>query len=97
MTQHTPTTDEIREAYVMTGDGLDFKSAAERRGEEFDLWLAQHDAEVRASTKPYRGPRCGDSNGTTNQRGTPIVCDRIEGHRGSHSYRSRWFWGEPNR
>lgn len=38
--EYTPTTDEIRESYQMSGDGLDFKSVAERRGEEFDRWLA---------------------------------------------------------
>jgi hypothetical protein len=47
--QFTPTTEEIREAYALSDDGLDFKSAAERRGHDFDRWLAAHDAEVRAS------------------------------------------------
>ena len=37
---YTPSETEVREAYQMTGDGLDFKKASERRGEEFDRWLA---------------------------------------------------------
>lgn len=41
-----PTTAEVREAYQMTGDGLDFKAAARRRGEEFDAWLALQQAEL---------------------------------------------------
>lgn len=35
------TTEEVREAYQMTEDGLDFKKAFFRRGEEFDEWLAE--------------------------------------------------------
>lgn len=35
------TTDEVREAYAMTGEGLDFKRVAQERREEFDRWLAE--------------------------------------------------------
>jgi len=43
----TPSTDEIRQAYQYTDDGLDFRRARDRRGAEFDRWLAEHDAETR--------------------------------------------------
>lgn len=41
MSDHTPTTDEIRE-YVAYGDW----GTEEHPVEEFDRWLAKHDAEV---------------------------------------------------
>jgi hypothetical protein len=34
-----PTTEEVKESYAMTGEGLDFKSAAQKRREDFDRWL----------------------------------------------------------
>jgi hypothetical protein len=48
--EYTPTTEQVREAYQMTGDGLDFKRAAEQRGGAFDRWLADHDKAVRQVT-----------------------------------------------
>lgn len=44
--EYTPPTEEVREAYQMTGDGLDFRVFAARRGEEFDCWLASVRAEA---------------------------------------------------
>jgi hypothetical protein len=41
---HTPDTEEVRESYQSTGDGLDFKRRYNERGEEFDRWLEAHDA-----------------------------------------------------
>lgn len=35
-----PTDDDVRECYAMSGDGLDFKRAAQERGEAFDRWHA---------------------------------------------------------
>lgn len=40
-------TEEVREAYQSTGDGLDFKRRWLERGEEFDAWLRDHDDDVR--------------------------------------------------
>ena len=37
----TPTTEEVRESYQSTDDGLDFKRRFFERGEEFDRWLEQ--------------------------------------------------------
>lgn len=33
------TTSDVRETYQASEDGLDFKSAHESRGEDFDAWL----------------------------------------------------------
>ncbi len=38
--EHTPTTEEVRECYQMSLDGLDFKRVALERGQDFDRWLA---------------------------------------------------------
>lgn len=45
---YTPSVAEIRSAYVYTDDGLDFKRIALLRGEAFDRWLAQHEAQLLA-------------------------------------------------
>ena len=37
---------EVREAYAMTGEGLDFKRVAHERREEFDRWLRAVKAEA---------------------------------------------------
>lgn len=41
-------TAEAREAYAMTSDGLDFKSAAREREAAFDRWLTRVRAEAAA-------------------------------------------------
>lgn len=48
MSEYTPTTEDLIEAYAMSGDGLDFKRAANERREAAREALAAHDAEVRA-------------------------------------------------
>lgn len=73
MGDYIPTYEEVRQGYVFSGDGLDFKKAADRRSEEFELWLAEHDAEVirqyritdyrkRAANADYEWKGWGDSN-----------------------------------
>lgn len=42
------TTEDVREAFTMSGDGLDFKKAAARRGQEFDEWLASVEGQAKA-------------------------------------------------
>jgi len=44
VSEYTLTTDEVRESYQGTGDGLDFKHRFFERGEAFDRWLAEHTA-----------------------------------------------------
>lgn len=39
-------TEEVREAYILAADTT---NADRDNGEDFDAWLAAHDAEVRAS------------------------------------------------
>ena len=46
MSEYTPTTYEVRDAYAMTDEGLDFKRVAQERREAFDRWLAEHDRQV---------------------------------------------------
>ena len=48
MSDYTPTTDEVRDAYVDTGWAADGSLSDPRDPDEFDRWLAAHDAEVRA-------------------------------------------------
>lgn len=48
---YTPLMAELREAYQLSDDGLDFKSAFARRGAEFDRALAAHDESVRAEAR----------------------------------------------
>lgn len=45
MSDYTPTTDRVREAYAR---GVEFRTLEQTRA-EFDRWLAQHDAEVRTA------------------------------------------------
>lgn len=40
LTGYTPSDDEVRECFVLSGDGLDFKRVAEQRGQAFDRWRA---------------------------------------------------------
>jgi hypothetical protein len=42
---YTPTTEEVKDAYGLGGDGADFKAEYWARREAFDRWLAAHDAE----------------------------------------------------
>lgn len=42
----TPTDAEVREAYQMSEDGIDFKGAFFQRGRDWDAWLAEHDAKL---------------------------------------------------
>lgn len=44
MSEYTPTTDEVREAYRR----WKYRFDSEKGGPEFDRWLATHDAEVAA-------------------------------------------------
>lgn len=44
--EYTPTTNEVRECFQMSGDGLDFMRAARERGEAFDRWLDARDQEI---------------------------------------------------
>ena len=39
-TERTPTTEEVREAYQGSGEGVDFKRVHEEQGREFDRWVA---------------------------------------------------------
>jgi hypothetical protein len=39
--QRPISTAEVREAFQATDDGVDFKSVAERRGQQFDEWLSR--------------------------------------------------------
>lgn len=52
MSDYTPTTDRVREAYAR---GVEFRTLEQTRA-EFDRWLAQHDAEpsveVTAAAEP---------------------------------------------
>ena len=53
MSDHTPTTEQVRKAYAHTYAPQQFfgpTADADRagHGDEFDRWLAAHDAEVRA-------------------------------------------------
>lgn len=48
MSDYTPTTDRVREAYAR---GVEFRTLEQTRA-EFDRWLAQHDAEVRTAVLP---------------------------------------------
>lgn len=47
--KYEPSVADLIEAYAMSGDGLDFKRAANERREAAREALAAHDAEVRAS------------------------------------------------
>lgn len=46
MSEYVPTTDEVRERYVDTGWGPDGMLGWPNDPEEFDRWLADHDAGV---------------------------------------------------
>jgi hypothetical protein len=56
MTEHTPTTDEVRRGYAETIDALGGMHLGHLM---FDRWLARHDAEVAAKAlgfvQAYRG------------------------------------------
>lgn len=41
-----PTTEDVRDAYQSTGEGLDFKRVWHERGAEFDYWLAERDRQA---------------------------------------------------
>ena len=45
MSDYTPSTEEVRESYQSTGDGLDFKRRYFARAGEFDRWLQAVKAE----------------------------------------------------
>lgn len=51
MTDYTPTTEQVRNAYVRGMRDTFIASAGEHR-EEFDRWVAAHDAEARNSVQP---------------------------------------------
>lgn len=43
---YTPDTEEVREAYQISGDGADFKRRFFERGEDFDTWIRKVKAEA---------------------------------------------------
>ena len=47
MSDYTPTTDEVRDRYAWGRSDVEYGPDAEAEA-EFDLWLAEHDATVRA-------------------------------------------------
>jgi len=51
MTDYTPTTEQVRDAYVRVMRDTFIASAGEHR-EEFDRWMQAHEDEVRASVQP---------------------------------------------
>jgi hypothetical protein len=91
--QYVPTTEEIQEAYLYSGDGLDFRSARVRRGEEFDAWLIEHDAEVIRQYRASRPkpPKC-PARHTNRVTGRSTGCTRKVGHNGHHSHNGRVTW-----
>lgn len=53
MTEYTPTTAEVREAWLTAEyEERDHTTSDDDLRAEFDRWLAAHDAEVRASVVP---------------------------------------------
>lgn len=48
MSEYTPTTESVRTAYAGAPAGVFARDAYNTRSQEFDRWLAAHDAEVRA-------------------------------------------------
>lgn len=52
MSNHTPTTEEVREAYSTDVEGKDDWSSKMSRA-EFDRWLAAHDAALLASVREW--------------------------------------------
>lgn len=66
MSEHTPTTDQIRNWWIF-GDGHDDESwdasalsaAHKSHAAGFDRWLAAHDAEVRADEREQAAHRVG--------------------------------------
>jgi len=59
--EHMPTTEEVREYYVLGVPVDTWLAARDEYGLAFDRWLAQHDAEVarRAEVKALRDFRIG--------------------------------------
>lgn len=60
MSEYTPTTNKIREAYI--GSQHDCMGIERAESEaDFDRWLAAHDAEVRKSVDPEMAMPCADT------------------------------------
>jgi len=59
MNDHTPSTDEVRAEFV-TNKAIRMPTTW-RGADEFDRWLAAHDAEGRASVAPEIGMPCADT------------------------------------
>lgn len=55
MTDYTPTTDEVRKAYVHAN--ADTELQIDKWETVFDRWLAAHDAEVRADEREQAAKR----------------------------------------
>lgn len=67
MTDYTPTTEQVRDAYVRGMRDTFIASAGEHR-EEFDRWVQARDDDVRASVQPPTREQiisaitCGNTN-----------------------------------
>lgn len=79
MADYTPTTDQVRSIFAGNGD-WEHRGTAQEREFEFDRWLADHDAQIRAETirefeDLYFGPgaqtRTWVANAMRNRHGLP--------------------------
>ena len=59
MSDYTPTTDEVRDRYAWGRSDVGYVSYDEAEA-EFDLWLAAHDATVRAEERARMSQRALD-------------------------------------
>lgn len=86
MSEYTPTTEHVRAKYArgMKSDGT--PAIFEKWGNEFDLWLADHDAKVRAEAlreaaaglPEAAGTNCGASCHEADRISLRDRADRIE-------------------